>query len=241
MNGCRATCDGLLIVLEGLDGSGKSTQFELLCHWLEEQGQPFQRVSFPRYGTKACSMVEAYLNGEFGTKPEDVNPYAGSTFYAVDRYASFKTEPWGEFYRQGGLILSARYTTSNACHQTSKLPAEERGPFLDWLADFEFRKLGIPSPDLVLYLDISVELSMKRVFARSETTHMSRDIHEKSREHLIGSLSAGEHAAAYYGWQVVPNEIDDWERTVEEIQEELRQRVAQFLRSKGRWKMNGPV
>ena len=127
---------GKLIVFEGTDGSGKATQTELLCRTLTEQGVPFRRLSFPRYSEESSALIRLYLGGAFGSHPDDVNAYAASTFYAVDRYASYKQD-WGEYYRQGGLLIADRYTTSNAVHQTSKLPEAERRPFLDWL--FHFR------------------------------------------------------------------------------------------------------
>lgn len=223
---------GFLIVLEGSDGSGKSTHYEQLCQWLREQCVPFSQVSFPRYGKDSCKLVEAYLLGEYGTHPDDVSPYAASTFYAVDRYVSFKTDDWGRFYTHGGLILSARYTTANAVHQTAKLPDNGREEFLTWLYDFEFHRMGIPEPDLVFYLDISLELSVRRVTARSEQTHVKKDIHEMDMDYLSRSLKAGRYAAQHYGWTVIPNEIDGRERTMDEIQFELRQRVQQFLKER---------
>ena len=117
---------GRLIVFEGTDGSGKATQTELLCQTLEKQGIPFRRLSFPRYSEESSALIRLYLGGAFGSHPDDVNAYAASTFYAVDRYASYKQD-WGEYYRQGGLLIADRYTTSNAVHQTSKLPPEQRG------------------------------------------------------------------------------------------------------------------
>lgn len=225
---------GSLVVLEGLDGSGKSTQFHLLCQWLKEQGRSFRDVSFPRYEAPECVLVKEYLQGDYGMNPDDVSPYTASVFYAVDRYASFKKDDWGEFYRSGGLVLSARYTTSNAAHQAAKLPIGERGVFLSWLSDFEFRLMGIPAPDMVLYLDIPLELSLQRVTARAKETHTHKDIHEMDSSFLERSLKAGEYAARYYGWQVVRCQTQDGrERTVEEIQEELRDRLFQFLKERG--------
>ena len=137
---------GRLIVLEGTDGSGKSTQFSLLCRRMEEAKKPFHRIVFPQYREPSSALVRMYLGGEFGSHPDDVNAYAASTFYAVDRYASYK-KVWGADYERGGLILADRYTTSNAVHQTSKLPEEAWAPFLRWLFDFEYDKLGLPAPD----------------------------------------------------------------------------------------------
>ena len=126
---------GKLIVFEGTDGSGKATQTELLCRTLTEQGVPFRRLSFPRYSEESSALIRLYLGGAFGSHPDDVNAYAASTFYAVDRYASYK-KVWGEWYERGGLVLADRYTTSNAIHQASKVPQEEREDFFRWLYDF---------------------------------------------------------------------------------------------------------
>ena len=144
---------GKLIVFEGTDGSGKSTQFRMLCERMEREGRPFRRLIFPQYQEPSSALLKMYLNGEFGSHPSDVNPYAASTFYAVDRYASWK-KVWGDYYRGGGLVLSDRYTTSNAVHQASKLPEAEWEGFFRWLFDFECGKLGLPLPDLVVYLDM---------------------------------------------------------------------------------------
>ena len=142
---------GKLIVIEGTDGSGKSTQFKKLTERVTAEGIEFQKLVFPQYAEPSSALIRMYLGGEFGTKPTDVNAYAASAFYAVDRYASYK-EVWGEFYESGGTVVSGRYTTSNAIHQTSKLPREQWEDFLNWLYDFEYNKLGLPEPDLVIFL-----------------------------------------------------------------------------------------
>ena len=126
---------GKLIVIEGTDGSGKSTQFRLLKQRMEQDQVDFRTLIFPRYSEESSALIRMYLNGEFGDKPSDVNAYAASAFYAVDRFASYKQE-WGCWYEQGGLILSDRYTTSNAVHQASKEPEENRSAFLKWLYEF---------------------------------------------------------------------------------------------------------
>ena len=149
---------GKLIVFEGTDGSGKATQSELLCQELTRRGIPYRKLTFPRYQEESSALVRLYLGGAFGQKPGDVNAYAAASFYSVDRYASYKQD-WGSYYEQGGLLIADRYTTSNAVHQTSKLPPEQQRPFVDWLFDFEYQKLGLPAPDRVLYLDLPTELS----------------------------------------------------------------------------------
>ena len=149
---------GRLIVLEGTDGSGKATQTQLLADRLRREGYPVRQLTFPRYQEDSSMLVRMYLEGRFGKEPGDVNAYAASTFYAVDRYASYK-EDWGGWYEEGGLVVTDRYTTANAVHQTAKLPEGERLAYLDWLFHFEYGLMGLPRPDLVLYLDLPAELS----------------------------------------------------------------------------------
>ena len=174
---------GKLIVFEGTDGSGKSTQFARLCQRAEAAGIPFQRLVFPQYQEESSALVRLYLGGAFGQKPGDVNAYAAAAFYSVDRYASYKQD-WGSYYEQGGLLIADRYTTSNAVHQTSKLPPEQQRPFVDWLFDFEYQKLGLPAPDRVLYLDLPTELSEQMMRRREEATHTHADIHEQDEAYL---------------------------------------------------------
>lgn len=151
---------GKLIVIEGLDGSGKSTQLELLAKNLKENGVEAKTISFPDYAEKSSTLVKMYLNGEFGDKPGDVNAYAASLFYAVDRFASF-TCHWKDYYEAGGTVIAGRYVTSNAVHQTAKLPREDWEEYLSWLYSLEYGKVGIPKPDLVIFLDMPNELSMR--------------------------------------------------------------------------------
>ena len=133
---------GKLIVIEGTDGSGKSTQFRLLTQRLENENIAFQKIVFPQYSEPSSALIRMYLGGEFGTNPSDVNAYAASSFYAIDRYASYK-KIWGQWYEQGGLVVCDRYTTSNAVHQASKEPEDRRQEFLKWLYDFEYDRLGL--------------------------------------------------------------------------------------------------
>lgn len=194
---------GKLIVFEGTDGSGKSTQFALLCKRLEEERRPFEKLVFPQYDQPSSALLKMYLGGEFGAHPDDVNAYAASTFYAVDRYAAWK-KVWGEYYKKGGLVLSDRYTTSNAVHQTCKLPEEEWEGFLRWLFDFECGKLGLPVPDLVLYLDMPTEKAVEMLRARESATHTKGDIHEVDTGYLAKCRRTAHRAAQLYGWTVVP-------------------------------------
>ena len=174
---------GKLIVIEGTDGSGKSTQFALMSQRLIDEGKAFRHIVFPRYSEPSSALIRMYLGGEFGSKPSDVNAYAASAFYAVDRFASYKQD-WGQWYEEGGLVLSDRYTTSNAVHQTSKVPAEERPAYLKWLYEFEYDKLQLPRPDLTIYLDVPTSFTETLLRRREADTNTHADIHEKDMDYL---------------------------------------------------------
>ena len=194
---------GKLIVLEGTDGSGKSTQFRLLCERLEREGIPFRRLVFPQYQEPSSALLRMYLNGEFGSHPSDVNAYAASVFFAVDRYASWK-KVWGEYYQSGGLVLSDRYTTSNAVHQACKLPEDQWEDFFRWLFDFECGKLGLPMPDQVFYLDMPTEKAVELLRSREAATHTKGDIHEVDTDYLALCRRTALRAAEDLGWKRIP-------------------------------------
>lgn len=199
---------GKLIVIEGTDGSGKHTQACLLQEALEKSGDNVRLVSFPCYGQPHCKMVEMYLGGEFGADPSSVNPYAASVFYAVDRFGSYRKD-WAEFYEDGGIVLCDRYTTSNAVHQAGKLRGDERDQFLNWLFHFEYCQMGIPTPDLVLYLDVPTGITVKAMDKRAKETSTSLDIHEKNAEYLAQCRKNGLEIAMSQGWTVIPCFDDD--------------------------------
>ena len=211
---------GKLIVFEGTDGSGKSTQFELLTKRLETEGTAFHRLRFPQYEEPSSALIRMYLGGAFGEDPEAVNAYAASTFYAVDRYASYQ-RVWKDYYQGGGLVVSDRYTTSNAVHQGSKVPEGERAEFFRWLYDLEYDRMGLPRPDLVVLLDMPVELSEQLMRKREQSTGTHADIHERDEAYLKKCHEAALHAAAYYGWRTVSCAKDGAIRSVEEIHEEV--------------------
>ena len=212
---------GKLIVFEGTDGSGKSTQFSLLCRALEQKGIPFEKLVFPQYSEPSSSLIRMYLGGEFGQKPSDVNAYAASSFYAVDRYASYQ-KVWGEYYREGGLVLSDRYTTSNAVHQASKIPQQEREEFFRWLAEFEHDRLGLPRPDVVIWLDMPIERAVANLRSREAATHTTADIHEVDTDYLKTCYETAKEAARYYGWTRISCVDGGGQlRTPEEIHREI--------------------
>ena len=219
---------GKLIVFEGTDGSGKATQSELLCRRLETEGRAFRKITFPRYGKPSAAMVEEYLHGNLGKHPGDVNAYAASLFYAMDRYASWKQD-WGTFYEDGGLIVADRYTTSNAVHQASKLSEEERKAYLDWLFDLEYRLLGLPAPDLVVYLDMPTELTEKMMRKREAVSGTQADIHEQDEAYLRRCRENANEVARLCGWTVIRCGRDGAPRTIEDIQSEVWEQVRTLL------------
>ena len=219
---------GKLIVIEGTDGSGKSTQFKLLTSRLEAENRSFQKLVFPQYAEESSALIRMYLGGQFGTKPSDVNAYAASAFYAVDRYASFK-KVWGDYYTNGGLIVSDRYTTSNAVHQASKETGEKQQEFLKWLYEFEYDRLGLPRPDLVIYLDVPTDFTERMMRRREADTNTHADIHEQDLAYLATCRRTGKAAAEYYGWTVIQCVKDGQMRSIEDIHEEIYRHVAACL------------
>jgi dTMP kinase len=211
---------GKLIVFEGIDGSGKSTQFRRMCARLETEGMSFKRLTFPRYQEPSSALIRMYLGGAFGENPGDVNAYAASTFYAVDRFASYVQE-WREFYLGGGLVLTDRYTTSNALHQASKLPAGERPAFFKWLYDFEFGLMELPAPDAVLYMDIPAEEALARIRQRRLDDGSAGDIHERDADYLRKCRECGADAAAFYNWKKIACFKERTARSEQEIHDEI--------------------
>ena len=219
---------GKLIVLEGIDGSGKSAQYRRLCARMEQDGIDYHHIVFPRYDNDSSALIRMYLGGAFGSNPGDVNAYAASVFFAVDRFASVR-EDWGRLYEQGGLILSDRYTTSNAVHQGSKLPEEELPDFFQWLSDLEYHKMGLPEPDLVIYLDVDLETSLRRMKRRQEKTNTHADIHESDVRYLESCLRTADRAADFYGWTRIPFQKDGAERDIDEKNAEIYRLIRSYL------------
>lgn len=212
--------NGKLIVIEGLDGSGKNTQAQKLFELLESRGEKIMKVSFPNYDSDSSALIKMYLAGEFGKKADSVNPYAASSFYAVDRYASYKTF-WGSFYEEGGIVIADRYTTSNAIHQCSKLPESKWNDFLEWLFEYEYRYLGIPEPDSVIYLRVDPDVSQELMRKRYGNDENKKDIHERDVEYLKRSAKAAEYCAKQLGWDIISCTKDGEIRPIDDISAEI--------------------
>ncbi len=206
---------GKMIVVEGLDGSGKSTQVALLKEKLEKSGINVYQIKLPNYDDSSSTLVKMYLDGQFGEKADDVNAYAASTFFSVDRYASFKKH-WQKEYH-GGLILADRYTTSNAIHQMTKLPTSQWDKYLNWLFDFEYNLLGIPEPDCVIFLDMPVDISQRLMTGRYGGDENKKDVHERDVDYLKKCYSSAKYAADKCGWETVKCFDGDSVRSIEDI------------------------
>ena len=222
---------GKLIVIEGTDSSGKETQTAMLFERLSEKISNLRKISFPNYESPACAPVKMYLAGEFGTDAEKVNPYPASTMYAIERYASYKTD-WGKFYNDGGIIITDRYTTSNMVHQASKIDnSQEKDMYLSWLEDLEYNKMGIPRPDLVIFLNMPTETAQKLMAERKNkiTGEDKKDIHEKNVEYLKKSHKNACEISKKYSWKEIKCVEDDRLKTIEEISNEVFELVNEIL------------
>lgn len=194
---------GKLIIIEGLDGCGKSTQTALLEKYFQNENINYKKIKLPNYESKSSTLVKMYLGGEFGRNADDVNAYAAGAFYAVDRFASYKLD-WGRDYEAGTLILADRYATSNSIYQMEKIDEAKWDEYLDWSADFEYNKIGIPKPDLVIFLDMPVEVSQKLMTSRYNGDEGKKDVHEANVEFLNNCRKSALYTAKKQGWAVIP-------------------------------------
>lgn len=219
---------GKLIVIEGLDGSGKSTQEELLKNKLSESGIKVNFIKLPNYDDPACEPVKMYLAGRFGKNPEDVNAYAASSFFAVDRFVSYNC-CWKKQYLNGEIFLADRYTTSNAYHQLTKTEKSQWDSYLEWLEDFEYNKLGIPKPDAVIYLDMPIEVSQKLMTDRYNGDESKKDIHEKNTAYLASCREAADYACKKLGWKRIMCAENGNPLPIEEISKKITKIVSEIL------------
>lgn len=209
-----------LIVIDGLDGSGKATQTKRLCERLCAAGCKARTLSFPDYESDGSAAVRMYLGGQLGDSPDDVNAYAASSFYAVDRVVSFLNS-WGKDYKTYDYIIADRYVTSNIIHQMAKLKADERDDYIDWLYDYEYNRLGIPAPDTVIFLDVDPAVSQKLMLGRYKGDESKKDIHESNVAYLIGCRESARYAIEKLGWTVVKCDDGEEMRSMEDITDEL--------------------
>ena len=222
---------GKLIMIEtGSDASGKATQTKKLVERLSNEYKNIRKVEYPNYESESSTLVKMYLRGDFGKNPSDVDPYVASTFYAADRYASFKTE-WEEFYNNGGIVIADRYTTSNMVHQASKMDKEDRDKYLDWLVDYEFNLYKIPEPDCVIFLDVPIEFSQKLMENRKNkiTGEDKKDIHESDVDYLTKSYNNSLYIADKYNWKKINCVENEVLRSIEDIHEEIYKIVKETI------------
>ena len=224
---------GILIAIDGVDASGKQTQSQLVYEKLAASGVKVRLVSFPAYDSDSSVLVKMYLNGEFGSKPEDVNAYAASTFFAADRFASFRRD-WKKDYDSGAVIIADRYVQSNMIHQASKLAQSEKKAFIDWLYDLEYRVYGLPQPDVTVFLDMPPEKAAALMAERSNKIDNSstKDIHERSTEYLRASYDNALGIAESFGWKRVSCTYGSTIRTIEDINNEIMSIVTDTINAK---------
>ncbi len=216
---------GKLIVVEGLDGSGKSTQTKLIYSNMQEHNINCRAVKFPQYGKPSAAAVEQYLSGELGELSQ-ISPYGASTFYTVDRYSSYLSD-WGKDYNDNCTILCDRYTTSNIAHQMSKLPPSEWDSYLEWICDLEYNKIGLPAPDIVVYLDVEPVVSAKLIAQRGQDSS-KRDIHEENLQYLIQCRKAALYGAEKLGWEIIHCTDGDSILPIETIQSLIQEKLSEL-------------
>ncbi len=223
--------NGKLFIIEGLDGSGKQTQSNLLYARLKNEGRNVLKVEYPNYKSESSALVKMYLRGDFGDNPEDVSPYISSTFFAADRYASYKLE-YEKFYQKGGIIIADRYTTSNMVHQASKIHDEtDRNKFLDWLWELEFQIYRIPVPTQVFFLDIKPAVAVELMNGReNKITHeKEKDIHEKNISHLIDSYNTAVRLVSKYNWETICCCDEKGIKSIDNIHQLIYDRMIQYI------------
>lgn len=217
-----------LVVIEGLDGSGKATQTDLLCNALTEMNQKVLHISFPDYNEPSSTLAKMLLEGKLGGEPEDINAYASSAFFSVDRIASF-VQFWKKNYENGDIIVADRYTTSNQIYQTATLSNDQRDNLINWLEDFEYNKLGLPAPNLVIYIDMPPEISQKLMSKRYCGDEGKKDIYEKNVGFLHKCHKSALYCAVKLGWRKVACFEGEHIRTPEEIHEDIMRIVKSEL------------
>ena len=217
-NKCR------LIVIDGLDGSGKATQSKLLAERLTKMGYKARTISFPDYDSDSSALVKMYLGGQLGDSPDDVNAYAASSFYAVDRVASY-INTWSKDYAEYDFIIADRYTTSNIIHQMAKVDESERDSYIEWLFDYEYNRLAIPSPDLVIFLEVDPSISQKLIFGRYQGDESKKDIHEADFSYLLRCRSSAMYAIEHLGWERIDCTENGEMKSIEAINDVILSKI----------------
>ncbi len=220
---------GILIAVDGLDGSGKETQSKLLCAFLDSKGIKNRLISFPTYKEDSSALINMYLKGQFGKDPKAVNAFAASSFYAMDRYCSYMLD-WKKDYAEDTVIIANRYTTANLVHQMSKLPEEEWDSFGKWLYEYEFSLLGLPAPTEVIYLCLPPSVSASLVQKRCDSTGAVKDIHENDKKHLEDSYKAALYASDKYAWHRIDCVKDGVLRSIEDIHIEVCAAIGSLIK-----------
>lgn len=223
--------DFKLIVIEGVDSSGKATQSQLLKDKLSSMGKNVVSVEFPNYAGDSSAVVKMYLNGDFGSDPNAVSPYAASMLFAVDRFASVNAT-WKDLFSGGNIVIADRYTTSNMVHQASKISdLAQKGEFLDWLYDLEYGKLSLPEPDMVIFLDMPVKNARQLMANRANKINNSsvKDIHESNEGYLQQSYDNAVFVASKYNWTTVHCAKDGKVRTIDDISAEILEKVNKII------------
>ena len=215
---------GRLIVIEGLDGCGKSTQLDILRRTLSDA----HFITFPQYESDSGRIISSYLKGTFDEKNPKISAYSASIMYALDRYTSYKTH-WGALYESGRPVISARYVSSNAIYQMTKLDKSEWDGYLEWLCDLEYSRLGMPGPDLTVFLDMPTEVSQKLLLKRYGGDESMKDINERDTAYLARCRDAALYAAEKYGWSMISCSMNNEPRSIGEINNELMSRIKEAI------------
>lgn len=217
--------DRKLIVIEGLDGGGKTTQLELL----KELYPNCRYITFPNYNSPSGEIVSSYLKGEYGEKDSTVSAYTASCFYAVDRYTSYKTD-WEKDYLDGRTVISARYVSSNAVYQMTKLPYEKWDVYMNWLFDMEYTKFGMPKPNATIFLDMPVEVSRKLLLKRYEGDEQKLDLHESNLDFMNKCRNAAMYVAEKENWTVIPCSDKGEPLPIMQIHQTIKEKIEGLLK-----------
>ena len=221
---------GKLIVIEGsCDGVGKSTQYKLLIERLRRDSNKIITTHhFPSYGTYQGRPVEEYLKGNYG-KISELSPYFVNSLYAQDRAITWITGLKQE-YDKGGIIILDRYTTSSLIYQTSVIEDKtKKEEFINYIYDYEYNKLGIPEPDLVIFLHAPFELARELKNKRKDNDGVKNDIHEKDLEYLKSVSDTSISIANKFNWHYIECIKDNKMRTIEEIHEDIYSAVKKII------------